>query len=119
VPCGIADKGVTSIRRLARRSVRMDEVADITAQAFVDVFGRAPVRPATSPLLQAHPYPSKLLLFRKISGIRNNRMQLGVFFLTEAPDASAGGAGIDRQDAGGGQDGRWRSAVGTQSAQTP
>ena len=55
VPCGIANKGVTSLGRLARRSVRMDEVADITAQAFVDVFGRSPVRPAISPLLQAHP----------------------------------------------------------------
>ncbi len=55
VPCGIANKGVTSLGRLARRSVRMDEVADITAQAFIDVFGRSPVRPATSPLLQAHP----------------------------------------------------------------
>ena len=55
VPCGIADKGVTSLGRLARRSVRMDEVADVTAQAFVDVFGRSPVRAATSSFLQAHP----------------------------------------------------------------
>jgi lipoyl(octanoyl) transferase len=55
VPCGIANKGVTSLGRLARRSVRMDEVADITAQAFIDVFGRSPVRPATSSVLQAHP----------------------------------------------------------------
>lgn len=55
VPCGIADKGVTSLGRLARRSVRMDEVADSTAQAFVNVFGRSPIKPATSSLLQAHP----------------------------------------------------------------
>jgi len=55
VPCGIANKGVTSLGRLAHRSVRMDEVADITAQAFIDVFGRSPVRPATSSVLQAHP----------------------------------------------------------------
>jgi len=55
VPCGIPDKGVTSLGRLARRSVRMDEVADVTAQAFVDVFGRSPIRPAPSSFLQAHP----------------------------------------------------------------
>lgn len=55
VPCGIADKGVTSLGRLERRSVRMDEVADVTAQAFVDVFGRSPIRPAPASFLQAHP----------------------------------------------------------------
>ncbi len=38
VPCGIADKGVTSMARLLARPVRMDEVADAVAGAFQGVF---------------------------------------------------------------------------------
>ena len=34
VPCGIADKGVTSLERLIDRPIAMDEVADLTAEAF-------------------------------------------------------------------------------------
>ena len=39
VPCGIADKGVTSMTRLVGRPVPMDEVADAVVQRFEGVFG--------------------------------------------------------------------------------
>ena len=38
VPCGISDKGVTSMERLLGRLVPMDEVADAVALAFQAVF---------------------------------------------------------------------------------
>src|SRR3954466_14699655 len=38
VPCGIADKGVTSMAQLLSRHVRMDEVATIVAKCFAAVF---------------------------------------------------------------------------------
>ena len=38
VPCGIADKGVTSMSRLLGRPVPMDEVADALVRAFQAVF---------------------------------------------------------------------------------
>ncbi len=41
VPCGIADKGVTSLARVTGRSLDMDEVADSTARAFAAVFDRS------------------------------------------------------------------------------
>jgi lipoyl(octanoyl) transferase len=40
VPCGIADRGVTSIARLVGRPVPMTEVEDAVAGAFCEVFGR-------------------------------------------------------------------------------
>jgi lipoyl(octanoyl) transferase len=40
VPCGIADKGVTSLERELGRSVAMDEVATHAAQIFATVFDR-------------------------------------------------------------------------------
>jgi lipoyl(octanoyl) transferase len=40
VPCGIADRGVTSLARLLGRSVPIDEVADRLVPHFCDVFGR-------------------------------------------------------------------------------
>jgi lipoyl(octanoyl) transferase len=39
VPCGIADKGVTSMDRLLGRPAPMDEVADSVVRAFQGVFG--------------------------------------------------------------------------------
>ena len=44
VPCGITDKGVTSLERLLGRPVSMDEVADRVAARFEATFGR----PATT-----------------------------------------------------------------------
>ena len=43
VPCGIVDRGVTSLEHLLGRSVRMGEVEDATAESFAVVFGRARV----------------------------------------------------------------------------
>jgi lipoyl(octanoyl) transferase len=40
VPCGITDKGVTSISRLLGRGVDMREVARAAARHFAEVFGR-------------------------------------------------------------------------------
>ena len=54
VPCGIADKGVTSLERLIGRPIAMDEVADVTAEAFGAVFDRSVMRPATSVLTRTY-----------------------------------------------------------------
>lgn len=40
VPCGIADRGVTSLERLLGRRVPMDEVEDLLARSFGAVFDR-------------------------------------------------------------------------------
>jgi lipoyl(octanoyl) transferase len=40
VPCGIADKGVTSLERLLGRAVSMDDVESATISAFEAVFSR-------------------------------------------------------------------------------
>jgi lipoyl(octanoyl) transferase len=45
VPCGIADKGVTSLSRLVGRSIDTREVALTTAVNFGRVFGREVVVP--------------------------------------------------------------------------
>ena len=37
-PCGIVDKGVTSLENLLGYKVNMDEVIDRTAHAFAEVF---------------------------------------------------------------------------------
>lgn len=42
VPCGIADKGVTSLERLLGRTIPMRDVEDAAVQAFADVFEREP-----------------------------------------------------------------------------
>ena len=42
VPCGIADKGVTSMERLLGRPVPMAEVADAVVRRFAGVFRAAP-----------------------------------------------------------------------------
>ena len=41
VPCGITDKGVTSMQRLLGRTVPMDEVADAVEQSFRRSFDRS------------------------------------------------------------------------------
>jgi lipoyl(octanoyl) transferase len=41
VPCGIADKGVTSLERLQSRPVSMAEVMTLTASRFAQVFDRS------------------------------------------------------------------------------
>lgn len=38
VPCGIPDRGVTSLAKLIGRGVTVDEVAPVCAEAFADVF---------------------------------------------------------------------------------
>ena len=40
VPCGITDKGVTSLSRLLGRQIELREVAQVAAYRFADVFGR-------------------------------------------------------------------------------
>ena len=42
VPCGIRDKGVTSLERLLGRPVPLDEATDRLASAFAGVFATAP-----------------------------------------------------------------------------
>ncbi len=39
VPCGIADKGVTSMERLLGRPLPMAEVEDAAVRAFSAIFG--------------------------------------------------------------------------------
>ena len=43
VPCGITDRGVTSLEKLLGRSVSMAEVEGAASRAFGDVFDRQPV----------------------------------------------------------------------------
>jgi lipoyl(octanoyl) transferase len=54
VPCGIADKGVTSLERLIGRPIAMDEVADLTAEALAGVFDRSLMKSATSVLTRTY-----------------------------------------------------------------
>ena len=50
VPCGIADKGVTSLEILTGRQVTMDEVEAAVVTSFAAVFGRRPVPYQAAPL---------------------------------------------------------------------
>jgi lipoate-protein ligase B len=50
VPCGITDRGVTSLERLLMRSVEMVEVEDAAVRAFESVFARTAVTPTHSSL---------------------------------------------------------------------
>lgn len=45
VPCGITDRGVTSLRKLLGREVEMAEVETAMARAFCEVFDAAPLVP--------------------------------------------------------------------------
>jgi len=42
VPCGIADRGVTSLQRLLGRDVPLSEVEQRAAERFAEVFDMAP-----------------------------------------------------------------------------
>jgi len=42
VPCGITDRGVTSLEKELSRPIQMDEVMDRLVGAFLGVFGRSP-----------------------------------------------------------------------------
>ena len=46
VPCGISDRGVTSMERLLGHPVPMDEVADAVESAFRHIFELAPAAPS-------------------------------------------------------------------------
>ena len=48
VPCGITDRGVTSLERLLGRDVQMSLVEDAAIRAMASVFGRTPVETATT-----------------------------------------------------------------------
>lgn len=53
VPCGLPDKGVTSLERLLSRSVEMDDASNRVVSAFGRVFGmemRSAVIPETQPV---------------------------------------------------------------------
>ncbi|MEZ5318981.1 MAG: lipoyl(octanoyl) transferase LipB [Vicinamibacterales bacterium] len=49
VPCGIADRGVTSLERLLGRAVPMDEVEERVVLAMAAVFSAGGVRPEPAP----------------------------------------------------------------------
>jgi lipoyl(octanoyl) transferase len=46
VPCGIVDRGVTSLEKLAGRPIQLDSVETAVVQAFSEVFGRVVREPA-------------------------------------------------------------------------
>jgi lipoyl(octanoyl) transferase len=50
VPCGITDRGVTSLERLLNRDVKMSLVEDAAIRAMASIFGRIPVETAPRPL---------------------------------------------------------------------
>jgi lipoyl(octanoyl) transferase len=54
VPCGIVDRGVTSIERLTGRTVRIRDVEDAVVAAFGRVFERQPVE-APAAAVSGHP----------------------------------------------------------------
>jgi lipoyl(octanoyl) transferase len=43
VPCGISDRGVTSLERLLGRQIPIEDVESAVVAAFADVFGRQPI----------------------------------------------------------------------------
>jgi lipoyl(octanoyl) transferase len=49
VPCGIADRGVTSLGRVLGRTVPIIEVEDAVIRGFQHIFGRTPVEVPASP----------------------------------------------------------------------
>jgi lipoyl(octanoyl) transferase len=51
VPCGIVDKGVTSLEHVIGQPVAMAEVATAIIEAFAEVFEREPFEPANSSVL--------------------------------------------------------------------
>jgi lipoyl(octanoyl) transferase len=49
VPCGIADRGVTSLERLLGRNVPLASAEDAAVRAMAEVFGRIPVETPVAP----------------------------------------------------------------------
>jgi len=47
VPCGISDRGVTSLEKITGRSLAMREVEDAIVRRFAEVFERSPGNPGT------------------------------------------------------------------------
>jgi len=47
VPCGISDRGVTSLERVTGRSISLPEVEDALVRRFAEVFDREPRTPVT------------------------------------------------------------------------
>jgi lipoyl(octanoyl) transferase len=54
VPCGIADKGVTSLAHLTKFPVTVEAVVPAVTDAFAEVFDRNALRSATSPVIGSH-----------------------------------------------------------------
>jgi lipoyl(octanoyl) transferase len=54
VPCGIADKGVTSLGHLTKFPVTVEVVVPAVTDAFAEVFDRNALRSATSPVIGSH-----------------------------------------------------------------
>jgi lipoyl(octanoyl) transferase len=54
VPCGIADKGVTSLAHLTKFPVTVEAVVPAVMDAFAEVFDRNALRSATSPVIGSH-----------------------------------------------------------------
>ncbi|MBW8713809.1 MAG: lipoyl(octanoyl) transferase LipB [Acidobacteria bacterium] len=54
VPCGIADKGVTSLGRLTKAPVTVEGVVPSVTDAFAEVFDRMPLHSAASPAIGSH-----------------------------------------------------------------
>ena len=50
IPCGISDRGVTSLSRLLEKDVRIRDVEDTVIRAFAAVFDCDPAEPATAPV---------------------------------------------------------------------
>ena len=48
VPCGISDRGVTSLEKVTGRSLAMREVEDAIVRRFAELFERTPSYPATA-----------------------------------------------------------------------
>jgi lipoyl(octanoyl) transferase len=62
VPCGIADRGVTSLAKLTGRAVPLADVEEAIARAFCEVFDARPVReaePAMASGERPQPPPSR------------------------------------------------------------
>jgi lipoyl(octanoyl) transferase len=50
VPCGVSDRGVTSLERVVGRSVPMRDVEEALIRRFCEVFERAPTMESSAPL---------------------------------------------------------------------
>lgn len=55
VPCGLADRGVTSLSEVAGREITVDEAAPAVARRFAEVFGRLGQPPPTEEIARFRP----------------------------------------------------------------